>query len=108
VARFMTQYNDFEPITVTGDGSQTRDYVYVKDVVAALIMAMSRDNFFILNIGSGEELSILEVAEAFGGEIQFIPKRNEPYQSCADIKMATIELGWTPSTSIISWIKKNK
>jgi UDP-glucose 4-epimerase len=108
VARFMTQYSDFEPITVTGDGSQTRDYVYVKDVVAALIMAMSRDNFFILNIGSGEELSILEVAEAFGGEIQFIPKRNEPYQSRADIKMATIELGWTPSTNIISWIKKNK
>jgi UDP-glucose 4-epimerase len=108
VARFMTQYNDFEPITVTGDGSQTRDYVYVKDVIAALIMAMSRDNFFILNIGSGEELSILEIAEAFGGEIQFIPKRNEPYQSCADIKMATVELGWTPSTNIISWIKKNK
>ena len=108
VARFMTQYSDFEPITVTGDGSQTRDYVYVKDVVAALIMAMSRDNFFILNIGSGEELSILEVAESFGGEIQFVPKRNEPYQSCADIKMATIELGWTPSTNIISWIKKNK
>jgi UDP-glucose 4-epimerase len=108
VARFMTQYNAFEPITVTGDGSQTRDYIYVKDVVAALIMAMSRDNFFILNIGSGEELSILEVAESFGGEIQFVPKRNEPYQSCADIKMATIELGWTPSTSIISWIKKNK
>jgi UDP-glucose 4-epimerase len=108
VARFMTQYNAFEPITVTGDGSQTRDYIYVKDVVAALIMAMSRDNFFILNIGSGEELSILEIAESFGGEIQFIPKRNEPYQSCADIKMATIELGWTPNTNIISWIKKNK
>jgi UDP-glucose 4-epimerase len=108
VARFMTQYNAFEPITVTGDGSQTRDYIYVKDVVAALIMAMSRDNFFILNIGSGEELSILEIAESFGGEIQFVPKRNEPYQSCADIKMATIELGWTPSTNIISWIKKNK
>ena len=108
VARFMTQYNDFEPITVTGDGSQTRDYVYVKDVVAALIMAMSKNNFFILNIGSGEELSILEIAEAFGGEIQFIPKRHEPYQSCADVKMASIELGWTASTNIISWIKKNK
>jgi len=108
VARFMTQYNYFEPITVTGDGSQTRDYIYVKDVVAALIMAMNKDNFFILNVGSGEELSILEIAEAFGGEIQFIPKRNEPYQSCADIKMATIELGWTPSKSIIKWINENK
>ena len=108
VARFMTQYENFEPITVTGDGSQTRDYIYVGDIVAALIMAMAKDNFFILNLGSGQELTILEIAEAFGGEIQFVPKRNEPYQSCADIKMATIELGWTPSKNIITWINKNK
>lgn len=108
VARFMTQYENFEPITVTGDGSQTRDYIYVKDIVAALIIAMAKDNFFILNLGSGEELTILEIAEAFGGEIQFIPKRNEPYQSCADIRMATIELGWTPTKNIIKWIHENK
>lgn len=108
VARFMAQYENFEPITVTGDGSQTRDYIYVKDIVAALIIAMARDNFFILNLGSGEELTILEIAEAFGGEIQFIPKRNEPYQSCADIRMATIELGWTPTKNIIKWIHENK
>ena len=61
VARFMAQYENFEPITVTGDGSQTRDYIYVKDIVAALIIAMTRDNFFILNLGSGEELTILEI-----------------------------------------------
>lgn len=108
VARFMAQYENFEPITVTGNGSQTRDYIYVKDIVAALIIAMARDNFFILNLGSGEELTILEIAEAFGGEIQFIPKRNEPYQSCADIRMATIELGWTPTKNIIKWIHENK
>lgn len=108
VARFMVQYENFEPITVTGDGSQTRDYIYVKDIVAALIIAMAKDNFFILNLGSGEELTILEIAEAFGGEIQFIPKRNEPYQSCADIRMATIELGWTPTKNIIKWIHENK
>jgi UDP-glucose 4-epimerase len=108
IARFMDQYNKWEPITVTGNGSQSRDYVYVKDVVAALIMAMARNNHFILNIGSGEELTILEIAETFGGEIQFIPKRNEPYQSCADIKMATIELGWTPTINAIKWIHENK
>jgi UDP-glucose 4-epimerase len=108
VARFMTQYENFEPITVTGDGLQTRDYIYVKDVVAALIIAMTRDNFFILNLGSGEELTILEIAESFGGEITHIPARKEPYQSCADIKMATIELGWTPTKNIIKWINENK
>jgi len=108
VARFMAQYENFEPITVTGDGSQTRDYIYVKDIVAALIIAMTRDNFFILNLGSGEELTILEIAESFGGEITFVPKRNEPYQSCADIKMASIELGWTPTKNIIKWIHENK
>ncbi len=108
VARFMAQYENFEPITVTGDGSQTRDYIYVKDIVAALIIAMTRDNFFILNLGSGEELTILEIAESFGGEITYIPARKEPYQSCADIKMATIELGWTPTKNIIKWIHENK
>jgi len=108
VARFMAQYENFEPITVTGDGSQTRDYIYVKDIVAALIIAMTRDNFFILNLGSGEELTILEIAESFGGEITFVPKRNEPYQACADIKMASIELGWTPTKNIIKWIHENK
>jgi UDP-glucose 4-epimerase len=108
VARFMAQYENFEPITVTGDGSQTRDYIYVKDIVAALIIAMTRDNFFILNLGSGEELTILEIAESFGGEITHIPARKEPYQSCADIKMASIELGWTPTKNIIKWIHENK
>ena len=108
VARFMVQYENFEPITVTGDGSQTRDYIYVKDIVAALIIAMTRDNFFILNLGSGEELTILEIAESFGGEITHIPARKEPYQSCADIKMASIELGWTPTKNIIKWIHENK
>lgn len=108
VARFMTQYSKWEPITVTGDGLQTRDYVYVKDIVAALIMSMSRDDHFILNLGSGEELSILEIAESFGGEIIHIEARKEPRQSCADIKMASIVLGWVPTLNVIKWIHENK
>ena len=108
VARFMDQYNRWEPITVTGDGLQTRDYVYVKDIGAALIIAMASKNHFILNLGSGEELSILEIAESFGGEIIHIDPRVEPRQSCADIKMASIELGWTPTMSVIKWIHENK
>lgn len=108
VARFMKQYESYNPITVTGDGSQTRDYVYVKDIVDGLIKAAEKDHHFVVNLGSGEELSILEIAEAFGGEIMFIPPRIEPKRSCADITEAWTELGWKPSTNVIKWIHQIK
>lgn len=106
VARFINQYNNSELITITGDGLQTRDYVYIKDVVNALVMAMSTNKHFIANVGSGRELTILEIAKAFDSGITFIPKRNEPNRSCADITLIKHELGWEPCENVISWIEK--
>ena len=108
VARFMEQYEQFLPITVTGDGTQTRDYVYVKDIVDGLIRASLNEDHFILNLGSGEELSMIDIADAFGGEITFIPARNEPKRSCADITEAWSQLGWKPSINVIKWIHQTK
>lgn len=108
VARFMDQYDSNQPITVTGDGLQTRDYVYVKDIVSGLIISMARNNHFIINLGCGEELTILDIAKSFGGEIKHIEPRNEIRRSCSNIEIAKIELGWTPTTNVIEWIRENK
>lgn len=108
VARFIRQYEQQEPITVTGNGSQTRDYVYVKDIVNGLIKAGEKDTHFVVNLGSGEELTILDIAKAFNREINFIAPRIEPKRSCADITKASLELGWKPTTNVIKWIHQIK
>ena len=110
VALFLKQFEAFQPITVTGDGQQTRDYIYVKDICKALygtVIHPWRD-FRIMNVGTGEETSILEIARAFGGEYTFIAPRVEPKRSCADINVIKKNLRWDSTKSILSWIKEVK
>jgi UDP-glucose 4-epimerase len=108
---FLEQYESFKPITVTGDGTQTRDWIYVGDVVDA-ILASAKEEYNpkmpIYNVGSGQETQVIEVAEAFGGEIIHIEKREEPMRSVADITKITRQLGWKPETNLLSWIKSIK
>lgn len=106
---FLQQYESFIPITVTGDGQQTRDWVYVGDVVEACILALqSRKRFAVYNVASGIETSVMDLAEAFGGEIKHIEERNEPKRSLADITSIQKDLGWKPQTNLLSWIKRVK
>jgi UDP-glucose 4-epimerase len=106
---FLNQYESFKPITVTGDGQQTRDWVYVGDVVEACILAAQKaEGFNVYNVGSGQETSVMDLAEAFGGEITHIEKRNEPKCSQADITNIVRDLEWTPKTNLLSWIKMVK
>ena len=110
VALFLKQFEAFQPITVTGDGQQTRDYIYVKDICKALYRTMSKPwgSFRVMNVGTGEETSIIEIARAFGGEYKFIEPRVELKRSCASINAIQKELGWQPSKSILTWIKEVK
>ena len=106
---FLNQYESFKPITVTGDGQQTRDWVYVGDVVEACILAAEKaEGFNVYNVGSGQETSVMDLAEAFGGEITHITERNEPKCSQANITNIVRDLEWTPKTNLLSWIKKVK
>ena len=106
---FLNQYESFKPITVTGDGQQTRDWVYVGDVVEACILAAQKaEGFNVYNVGSGQETSVMDLAEAFGGEITHITERNEPKCSQANITNIVRDLEWTPKTNLLSWIKKVK
>ena len=110
VALFLKQFEAFQPITVTGDGQQTRDYIYVKDICRALYKTVLKPwkEFRVMNAGTGEETSILEIAKTFGGEYKFIAPRVEPKRSCASISKIQIELGWEPSKSILTWINEVK
>lgn len=108
---FLEQYQSYQPITVTGDGTQTRDWIYVGDIVNAILEMAKADykqEMPVYNVGSGSETQVIEVAEAFGGEHIHIAKRDEPMRSVADISLITQNLNWKPETNLLSWIKDIK
>ena len=105
VARFRQQRNAGKPLTIYGDGLQTRSYTYVDDVVRATVSASVADlpisSNTILNIGSEEETSVLEIARLVGGEIKHIyPNPRGPFEErrkAADYSRAKAVLGWQPT-----------
>jgi len=108
VARFLDQYRSGQTITVTGSGLQTRDYVHVNDICSALYESGKRIGpFLIMNVGSGKEIAILDIANAFETNITFIDKRKEPMRSGADITLIKSKLAWRPKENIFEWIKHN-
>ena len=99
---FLAQKLANAPFTVVGDGSQTRDFTYVSDVVQALITAaQSSETDAVYNVGSGATVSVNRLVELLGGEKVFIPKRpGEPDCTFADISKIQAELGWYPEVTI--------
>ena len=98
---FLAQKLHQEPFTVVGDGSQTRDFVFVTDVVQALVMAAnSKIQGEIMNLGSGHTYSINQLVQLMGGEVVHVPKRpGEPDCTHADTTMVRDLLGWAPQIS---------
>ncbi len=108
---FLNQYNSYLPITVTGDGQQTRDFIYVGDICNAIMLGLEQEwqpDLPIYNVGSGIECKIYDLAECLGGEIKFIAERNEPKRSLSDISNIKSELGWNPEMDVLSWLTKQK
>jgi UDP-glucose 4-epimerase len=95
---FLAQKLAGQPFTVVGDGTQTRDFTYVTDVVRALLAAASSDRVgSIYNVGSGQTVSVNRLVELLGGEKIYLPKRpGEPDCTFADISKIKHELGWSP------------
>ena len=105
VSNFVTQALRGEPLTVYGDGSQTRSLCYVDDLAAGLIALLDSDYTGPVNLGSDDERTVLEVAqlvlELSGSTsgIVFTPRpADDPSIRCPDITRARRELGWVPTT----------
>jgi len=99
---FLAQLLNNKPLTIVGDGEQTRDFTYVTDIVEACYsVAISGITQEVLNVGSGNTYSINYLVELLGGEKVYIPKRpGEPDSTFADITKIKNMLGWTPKVSI--------
>ncbi len=115
------------PLTVFGDGRQTRDYVFVKDVARANVLASSRSvptgggiDATAFNVGTSIQRSVLELAEAVGATmdatpmLEFAPARaGELLRSALDISKANEALGWAPTfkfedglAELITWFRQ--
>ena len=105
---FLAQKLAGKPMTIVGDGNQTRDFTYVTDVAEALIAAAKSDVVGkIYNIGSGETVSVNRLVELLGGEKVHIPKRpGEPDCTFADIQLIKKDLNWIPKIPIEDGVAK--
>ena len=103
IARFLELKKENKPLLITGDGENTRDYVNVKDVVHANILAMKNTKVGsgeVINIGTGIQYSVNSIAKLIGGEISYIRARVELKNAEADIKKAKELLDWSPEVAL--------
>jgi UDP-glucose 4-epimerase len=112
VAIFMSLLGTGATPTIYGDGRQTRDYVFVGDVVAA-VLAAGGSGGGVYNVGTGVETSVLELYDAVQRaagvrrEAAYAPKRlGELQRSVLDVTLAAEALGWTPSHSLDDGLAK--
>lgn len=111
---FISQALRGEPITVHGDGSQTRSFCYVSDLVEGMVKILDVDfDFLVLNLGNPKEVKIIEVAKLVkrltnsSSPIEFKPQReDEPQRRLPDISESERLLSWSPKTSIEEGLKK--
>ncbi|HEX4864420.1 MAG TPA: NAD-dependent epimerase/dehydratase family protein [Acidimicrobiales bacterium] len=107
VAIFAGRLLAGKPCTIFGDGRQTRDFVYVDDVVDAFARASERGGGLVLNVGTGSETAVNRLYEAMASYVGVTEKAvraperpGELARSCLDPSRARIHLGWTPWTGL--------
>ena len=104
---FLAQKLANKPLTIVGDGNQTRDFIHVFDLIEVIIAAATKaKNNQVFNVASGKETSVNQIAEIIGGDKISIPKRpGEPDRSLADITNISSALNWKPKISIDQGVK---
>lgn len=109
VPNFITQALRGEPITIYGDGAQTRSFCYVDDLIEGIVSLLYSEEHFPVNIGNPQETSIKEFAETInalidqGSALEYLPDSRspgDPQQRRPDISLAQELLGWSPKVSI--------
>jgi UDP-glucuronate decarboxylase len=116
VTNFIVQALRNQPLTIYGNGSQTRSFCYVDDLIEALVLLMSapRGVKTPMNLGNPEEFTILELAEMVieltgsRSRMTFRPlPGDDPAQRCPDIELARRELGWQPRVALREGLKRS-
>jgi UDP-glucuronate decarboxylase len=108
VSNFIVQALKGEPLTIYGDGSQTRSFCYVTDLIEACVRMMNADGFIgPVNLGNPGEFTILELAEKVlkltGSRSRIVHgalPQDDPVRRCPDIRLAEARLGWKPAVSL--------
>jgi len=106
---FENQYKNKEPLTITGDGTQRRDFTHVDDIVNGLILTSESEEFDldIIELGRGNNYSINELAEMFDCETTYIPKRpGEAEVTLCDTSVAKKDIGYEPKVNIEDYISE--
>jgi UDP-glucuronate decarboxylase len=113
VSNFITQALKGEDITIYGDGSQTRSFQYVDDLIDGMVKMMNSNYFGPINLGNPEEFSVLELAHKIislidsKSKIIFKPKlQDDPKKRKPDISKAKELLSWEPKVSVEEGLKK--
>jgi UDP-glucose 4-epimerase len=104
---FLAQKLAGKPLTIVGDGTQSRDFLYVTDVARAFYAAATTDRVnCIYNLGAGNPQPVNKLADLLGGPRIHIPKRpGEPDCTWADIARIQSELGWRPQVAFEDGVK---
>ncbi|MDO8564478.1 MAG: SDR family oxidoreductase [bacterium] len=111
IGKFLKQRKEGKPLTIWGDGTQTRDFTHVRDVVRANLLAAESTKAGkgeVINIGAGRNISINELATRIGGPVTHIAPRIEPHDTLADNSLAKKLLGWKPEVTIEKGIAELK
>lgn len=114
VGIFLEQYGKGQPLTVVGDGTQRRDFIHVRDVAAANLLAATAriadgwlGEFF--NVASGDNVSIIELARLISDDIEFIERRvGEAETTLGSIEKISDALGWRPMIEVRRWVAEAK
>ena len=121
IYKFIEKINKSELIQLYGDGTSSRDYTYIDDIVSGILAAVKYDQslYEIINIGSGRSITLLEMINTIENAlhkkavIQFVEKQmGDVERTCADISKAETLLGYHPKTSFqqgienyVAWLK---
>jgi dTDP-glucose 4,6-dehydratase len=114
ISNFMMQALRGEPLTIYGDGSQTRSFCYVDDLIEGILLLSRSGEHLPVNIGNPDEFTILECAQAVleitgsKSELRFLDlPEDDPTRRCPDITKAKTLLGWEPRVTLEEGLAKS-
>ena len=105
---FQKQKNEGKPLTIVGDGGQSRDFVHVADVAAANIFVSETNTVGVFNVGTGIEYTINQIADLTNnsaGKTTIPSREGEARRSVSDSSKLK-KIGWQPRISLEAWIAK--